>query len=55
MSPFTKCEKGHDLTLPNAHIYLASKDRKCRLCHIETLPKSKREKATRGAFDGGGA
>lgn len=51
--PFTTCVKGHDLTKPDAYIYLANKDRKCRECHTASLPKSRREKVAYGAFDGG--
>ncbi len=53
MSPFTRCEKGHDLTVPNAHIYDASGNRKCRACVTESSGSKRREKATYGAFDGG--
>lgn len=57
MSPFTTCESGHDLTKPDAYIYLPTRDRKCRTCHQSSLPKSKQPKvvkekdAARGVFN----
>ena len=52
MSPFTRCEKGHDLTQPDAHIYDASGNRKCRAC-VQAARPGKREKVAYGAFEGG--
>lgn len=52
MSPFTRCEKGHDLTVEDAWLYDNGGNRKCRACAYESNPK-RREKVAYGAFDGG--
>lgn len=55
MTPWDRCEKGHDLTQPDGYIYLASRERRCRECHYASLPKSRQPKqkkdATRAVFN----
>jgi len=41
MSVFTKCEKGHDLTVPDAYLYNNNGNRMCRECAIGHKPKKK--------------
>lgn len=51
MSPFTQCEKGHDLTVEGAHIYRAGGNRECRQCAYERDPRRKRK--SKGDFNSG--
>lgn len=50
--PWKTCDKGHDLTLPNAFMYDRSGNRRCRECNPAPQQK-RRNKVVRGAFDGG--
>lgn len=52
MSPFTRCERGHDLTQKGAHIYLQGGNRVCRACHLANGPKGRTIASRHGAFDG---
>jgi hypothetical protein len=47
MSVFTKCDKGHDLTLPDSYVYTNSGVRACRECAKDDKGKIKK----RPAFD----
>lgn len=49
--PFPKCEKGHDLTGEDAHVYDRGGNRRCRMCVSEEQRRRKRQ--VYGAFDGG--
>lgn len=48
--PFSKCEKGHDLTGDDAFIYDSTGSRRCRVC-VSEQARSKRTGKTYGAFD----
>lgn len=48
--PFSRCERGHDLTGENAFTYDKSGNRRCRMCASDTKRK---ERQVYGAFDGG--
>jgi hypothetical protein len=47
MSPFTTCEKGHDLTEEGAFMYRTNGARECRKC---AYPNSKLSRSGRSAF-----
>jgi hypothetical protein len=53
-SPFTHCQKGHDLHAEDAYIFLTGGMRACRVCTTEAKGKRPKvsEKSTIGSFDG---
>jgi hypothetical protein len=47
MTPFIECEKGHDLTTPDAYIYRYGGNRECRMC---VQANTKLSRTGRGTF-----
>ena len=45
MSVFTKCQRGHDLTVPDAYVYSPNGVRVCRECSRDEHGKIKKKPA----------
>ena len=51
--PFSRCERGHDLSGDDAFIQQANGYRKCRICVSEDNRMKARKSVVHGAFEGG--
>lgn len=50
-SPFTRCQKGHDLTVEDAYLYGNRGERECRACALSKKRPARRTEVY-GSFDG---